>query len=85
MFHLEKDDAGRLLRDCMYLYVLGPNVNGHNQMYCIWEREHMHGPNTACGCRFKRCFIGIGTMLNITYGCGMRFCVVYVVFSTYDV
>ena len=36
-------------------------------------------------CRFKRCFVSIGAMLNIAYGCGMKVSAVDAAFSKHTV
>ena len=44
------------------------------------------GPNTMHhACRFKRCFVSLGPMINVAYGCGMRFAAVDAAFSKHTV
>jgi len=67
---------------------LGPNIAFGPK--CVWAQLLM-GPigclsaNIDVRCRFKRCFVSIGAMLNIAYGCGMKFSAVDAAFSKHTV
>ena len=46
----------------------------------------MSWAHTFCDeCRFKRCFVSLGPMLHVAYGCGMRFSAVDSAFSKHTI
>ena len=66
---------------------VGPNIWA-KYVYCVLAQICIMrvGPNTMHhACRFKRCFVSLGPMINVAYGCGMRFAAVDAAFSKHTV
>ena len=72
---------------------LAQSIFGPCMYIPCWPKYSAFGPkhswlthcNLIAPCRFKRCFISLGPMLNIAYGCGMRFAAVDAAFSKHTV
>jgi len=72
---------------------LAQSIVGPCMYIACWPKYSAFGPkhswlthcNLIAPCRFKRCFISLGPMLNIAYGCGMRFAAVDAAFSKHTV
>ena len=94
LFHLEKDEENRCNVQLWPRYLalvcvlhVGPNMRGGPSIWPLYVfcMLALIWPKYSAPNRFKRCFVSLGPMLNVAYGCGMKFAGVDAAFSKHNV